>query len=481
MRESAVRGPAVDLSDFERRLRGEAERVPQSPEMSKRDPLTELARLMQEQDGGPYDPYQQLFDNKPAPEQNYRAQETYAHTSDWREASWDEDSQMSELRGSVEQFESADSYQHDPSTYYPTAENYSQQYSSNSLPENHELMSQELDPSYYHQTASSIGYPDQFDDPYASVQHAGAEQTGLKGLLGGVSNLSHYGLTRFTGPLRPWHAVAAVSVLAVISIGWGFAHRNGPGAHQIAIIAAPEGPMKVKPSLEAEQETSQSGAAAVLDRKETAPVKQVVSNQEQAVDPKVQPQTLKIGNDPVNAPHEPPSVAQPHRVKSVTVRPDGTPVSSAPVLPAATIGAQPAKNLDQTTQLSGATPKTPAKPIVTSQLVKPKPQKPLKESAPVSEETPVNTAEEKAAPAASGGYAVQFSAAGSEAEAKALVKSVSAKYGPDLNGRKPNYKVATVGEKTVYRVRVGGLTKEDATSICARVKESGGNCFVAGN
>jgi hypothetical protein len=37
--------------------------------------------------------------------------------------------------------------------------------------------------------------------------------------------------------------------------------------------------MKVKPSLEAEQETSQSGAAAVLDRKETAPVKQVVSNQ----------------------------------------------------------------------------------------------------------------------------------------------------------------------------------------------------------
>ena len=179
MRESAVRGPAVDLSDFERRLRGETERVPESPEMSKRDPLKELARLMQEQDGGPYDPYQQLFDNKPAPEQNYRAQETYAHTSDWREASWDEDSQMSELRGSVEQFESADSYPHDPSTYYPTAENYSQQYSSNSLPENHELLSQELDPSYDHQTASSIGYPDQFDDPYASVQHAGAEQTGL--------------------------------------------------------------------------------------------------------------------------------------------------------------------------------------------------------------------------------------------------------------------------------------------------------------
>jgi hypothetical protein len=48
MRESAVREPAVDLSDFERRLRGEAERVPQSPEKcQKRDPLTELARLTQ--------------------------------------------------------------------------------------------------------------------------------------------------------------------------------------------------------------------------------------------------------------------------------------------------------------------------------------------------------------------------------------------------------------------------------------------------
>jgi hypothetical protein len=80
---------------------------------------------------------------------------------------------------------------------------------------------------------------------------------------------------------------------------------------------------------------------------------------------------------------------------------------------------EPAKNLDQTTQLSGATPKTPATPIVTSQLVKPKPQKPLKENVPVSEETPVNTAEE-VAPAASGGYAVQFSAAGVKLKQKRL-------------------------------------------------------------
>jgi hypothetical protein len=142
--------------------------------------------------------------------------------SDWREASWDEDSQMSELRGSVEQFELANSgYQHDPSQPLPNGrELLSAHFKVILCLRIHELMSQELDPSYYHQTASSIGYPDQFDDPYASVQHAGAEQTGLKGLLGGVSNLSHYGLTRFTGPLRPWHAVAAVSVLAVISIGW---------------------------------------------------------------------------------------------------------------------------------------------------------------------------------------------------------------------------------------------------------------------
>lgn len=183
-------------------------------------------------------------------------------------------------------------------------------------------------------------------------------------------------LTLLGGRLRAWHVVSVIGVVAVISIAWGFMHRSRIGSHEIAIIQAPEGPMKVKPNIETDQDAPQTGGATVLDRKETAPVKQVVNNQEQAVDPKVQPQTLKIGNDPVNAPHEAPSLAEPHRVKSVTVRPDGSPASGMNALPPAVV-AKPVSNLEIEASQQGGTPKTLARPVTTAQVVKPKSQRPL--------------------------------------------------------------------------------------------------------
>jgi hypothetical protein len=38
-----------------------------------------------------------------------------------------------------------------------------------------------------------------------------------------------------------------------------------------------------------------------------------------------------------------------------------------------------------------------------------------------------------------------------------------------------------VNDKTVYRVRVGAVSKESANAICSKVKATGGSCFVAGN
>ena len=68
-----------------------------------------------------------------------------------------------------------------------------------------------------------------------------------------------------------------------------------------------------------------------------------------------------------------------------------------------------------------------------------------------------------------------------EADARALMKTVVGKYRSQLGGRKPTFKMATVNDKTVYRVRVGGVSKESANAICGKVKASGGSCFVAGN
>jgi hypothetical protein len=85
----------------------------------------------------------------------------------------------------------------------------------------------------------------------------------------------------------------------------------------------------------------------------------------------------------------------------------------------------------------------------------------------------------QAEPPASGSSFVQFGAAANEGEARALVKKVVQKYGSRLAGRKPTWKTAEVGDKTVYRVRVVGLSREAATSLCKSVKGDGGDCYVA--
>ena len=76
---------------------------------------------------------------------------------------------------------------------------------------------------------------------------------------------------------------------------------------------------------------------------------------------------------------------------------------------------------------------------------------------------------------------MQFSAANSEAEARALLKTIAGKYRAQLGGLKPTFKMATVNDKTVYRVRVAGMSKESANAMCSKVKAMGGACFVASN
>ena len=479
MRESAVRGQAIDLGDFERRLRGEATADREYPSPSKRDPLTELARLMQEQESASYDPYADLLQAHPS-EQAAASQHDHPYvqpeTDIWQGRAWEPETEHVSLRGAQEDLPQDERY----SDYSTLPQDYEQPPFAQDDYEDHSAHYNQ-DPRSYHQDSSTIGYPDQFEDQYSSDQFDWDTRSSASTLSSRSAHMRETFLSLLGGRLRAWHAVALIGFIAVISIGWGFMHRSRIGSHEIAIIQAPEGPMKVKPSIEADQDAPQTGGATVLDRKETAAVKQVVNNQEQAVDPKVQPQSLKIGNDPVNAPHEAPSLAEPHRVKSVTVRPDGSPAPGVNALPPAAV-AKSVSPADADASQQGGTPKTLARPVTTAQIVKPKAPAPVKPSTPAVNDAVAKAAETTEAPTpASGGYAVQFGAAGSEAEAKAMVKSVIAKYGADLGGRKPSYKMATVGEKTVYRVRVGGVTKDSAATICAKVKESGGSCFVAGN
>lgn len=455
MRENTVRGPAVDLGEFERRLRG-----PEKKRVADEDPLSELARLMDNYEASAADPYGRILAE---PEAAARAPAV-------------------ELRGSYDAAPPvADEASHyDPAHYDPAAYH---EPAFDAAPE--PVYPDERD---YYQAQAQYAEPQLEAPAYDPAYHGGAE--------GGWSDDSQYldygesdedyeqaEPRRLGGWLRPWHAVVAISLLAVASIGFAFWHRGGSDAsREIATIVAPEGPVKVRPTTDAETSAPDAGTA-VLDRKEPTPVKQIVANQEQAVDPTVSPKVVQLGNGRVNAPHEsgPPSAAQPRRVKTVTVRPDGSPVENEALPPAVAKATRPPPAAEPApAATTGGTPSSAAKPATT-----PKPAAKVKPPAPPKvaavEEPPADDSAEAAAPTSKGGFAVQFGAAGSEADARALMKTVVAKYGAQLGGLKPTFKMATVNDKTVYRVRVAGVSKDSANAICAKVKAGGGACFVATN
>ncbi|MBM3578278.1 MAG: SPOR domain-containing protein [Alphaproteobacteria bacterium] len=442
MRETSARGPAVDLGEFERRLRG-SERKSHVD-----DPLSELARLVHGENSAS-DPYGRIL----AEARGARAQ-------------------AGELRGSYDAappVASEPGYYPEPSIEQPLEPSYPLDADYRDLP-----------PGYDHQHAGG-------GEAYYEAEAGWSEDSQYLDYGRDDEAYQGYGQS-WRSWFRPWHAVVAISLIAFLSIGFAFWHRSGSDAsREIATIVAPEGPVKVKPSAEAEASAPDGSGALVLDRKEQAPVQKVVANQEQAVDPSVAPNAAQLGNGPVDLPHEPPpaAIAGPKKVKTVTVRPDGTRVDNAALPPAVAVASRPAPEAAPPATTSGGaaattTPASAAKPTATPpKIAKPKPAAPKVASA-----EPTEAADADAGQAASlskGGFAVQFGAADSEDDARALMKTIVGKYRAELGGLKPTFKMATVNDKTVYRVRVAGVSKESANAICSKVKATGGACFVAGN
>jgi septal ring-binding cell division protein DamX len=88
---------------------------------------------------------------------------------------------------------------------------------------------------------------------------------------------------------------------------------------------------------------------------------------------------------------------------------------------------------------------------------------------------------EPAAAASGSGFAVQLAAEGSEDAAKSKFARMKGQYGSVLGGYNPNIRSAEVNGRSVYRVRVGNLSREDAVGLCEKLKAEGGSCFVARN
>jgi hypothetical protein len=368
---------------------------------------------------------------------------------------------------------------------------------------------------------------------------------------------------------RPMRWKIAVSVLAlagVAMIGGAVALRGGvPGLKKDApFIAAAEGPTKVAPPTDQTVATSNDAGASVLkDSVKPGPVK-VVNSEEQPVDLNAQASASNPlpANPPASAPASPsasatdaaalaatintplvaPPAPQPPKgmtsefpdpkpVRTVSLRPDGTPIAAAsppdqaasdakpaaaPVKPAeapmkpapktasdATAVAQPSTpKIELPTKLS--TPKSAARVVVgktdttaPEATAQTPPNEPAQTGAPAKPDKSAKSPKpgkvadatettgaiappvDATAATTSGGWSVQLAAPKSEAEAKSKLTQLTGKYGADLNGSPIGMHKAVVNGETIYRLRVSGLTKADAAELCARLKGEGGECFIA--
>ena len=158
---------------------------------------------------------------------------------------------------------------------------------------------------------------------------------------------------------------------------------------------------------------------------------------------------------------------EPRKVKTVSVRPDGTVIQNDNP-PAAAQPSPPSRPAQIKEANAAPTPK-PATPKNTARVVTtPKPEASAVENgngpmqlngAKPKRVASAEVANDTVASTGNGAYAVQLAGAGTDAEAKETAARLAKKYGDALGGRRPSVRKAEVGDKTIYRVRVSGLSQ----------------------
>jgi len=312
---------------------------------------------------------------------------------------------------------------------------------------------------------------------------------------------------------RPLYVMAAMIVAGIAGIGASFGFKGAvSNPSEIATIRAADGPAKIQPETVASAEV-QDRDATVLGGAPQQPPVAAVNNVEQPADLSAQTNTpqaqsdssaavagLTSGAASVPVPPPPPAQIQPQvqtqpqpqptdgiaaliepkKVKTVSVRPDGTllpndapsQVAAPTVPPVHATAISPAK---------AATPKSKTHVVTTPKTVGPAAAAKAKRvqvadalgQAPVADAAPAATA--------TGSFSVQLAAPATEQEARATQVRLMKKFGAELAGFHPSIHKAEVGGKPVYRVRINLASRDEATALCQKVQSGGGHCFVAKN
>jgi hypothetical protein len=328
-------------------------------------------------------------------------------------------------------------------------------------------------------------------------------------------------------PRRPRRRLMAAAVLGLAVLGGGagfYVWRGGDGAMIVGgeppVIKADAGPSKVPPlnpgGVDIPNQNNQ-----IYERDLRDSQTRVVSSEEQPID------VRQIGRGPgsplggIAGASGSGGVAdvlgEPRRVKTVSIRPDGAIIGADPApaqppslpAPAAPAREEPlaAPSVPSTAAamaqvptaapLSILPPQRPRDVTVTpsssrvggtpSSSLDPQQGGPLQ----ITPDLPRSRAEPRvaglreptetsAAPTPSaGGFDVQVGVKSSENEARAAFDQLQQRYPIELSGFSPLIRQAESHGKTIYRMRVGPMPREEAVSLCSRLKAANGQCFVA--
>ncbi len=317
--------------------------------------------------------------------------------------------------------------------------------------------------------------------------------------------------------------VAAAALMAGTAVVFKVGMHGGSKTPPMILAAIT--PTKVAPPSDAAtQTTNDSGALLQKDTAQpTSVAAKLLSTAEQPMDLSARPSpqastasNLVATNDssPVapmptspivapldsNGPSVSPLAQQGQRVKTISVRPDGTLITSsyetasaesepaaappAPKKPDVHTATEPASpNVDLPTKL--APPKSSARVVSRTDTTAPaEATDPAPPAHGHKAKPPKDPAVADLAPAdapSTGGWAVQLAGTGSESEAQGMVSRLSSKYADALGGAAISVHKADRNGSAIYRVRSGGMSKSDASELCKKVKAAGGDCFLAKN
>ncbi len=465
------------------------------------DPLAELARLI-----GQNDPFAELGRGRAQGAPARDARHGAPAGADWRQPAA-ADRPYDQPHGD-RYFTPQSGYQNQEPANSPSADEFAQRGAA-------------ADPRYARQRADD-GYDDaQYDAP---VQHAPAHDDGYEQSRDAYQGDAQYHSApqtaahdeeiyddaprarRRSGMVTAVVLIGCAMVGSAAAYGYRTWYANPSRLEAPPVIAADKTPSKIAAAGD-----SQAGKV-IQDRVggSGAP-ERVVSREEQPValkDPgTVAPRVVLAApvapaQMPAAASAQPaaPSTAapgEPKRVRTVTIRPDGsearaaaTPASPFPPAPAQTLAppAAPSSAAPPAAAARATAPPRAAAPARNTPLsLNPQANEAAAPLPPAPRTAAVTAAPARnspnAAASATGNYVVQVSSQRSEAEAQASFRSLQAKFPGVLGGRQALVRRADLGEKGVfYRAMVGPFgSSDDASRFCNGLKAAGGQCIIQRN